>query len=48
MSKLKVGNKQNSVLNGEWGHHVNKFEKTFTNKVRRDKDKQVINEELKF
>ena len=29
------GNKQNAILNGEWGKHVKKDEKRLTSKKRR-------------
>ena len=47
MAKLRVGNKQNSFLNGEWAGHVRKWGKFFTAKVRRNVDKRVIRDELK-
>ena len=46
MGKLRVGNKQNSFLNGEWAGHVRKWGKFFTNKIRRNIDKKVIKKEL--
>lgn len=46
MGKLRVGNKQNSLLNGEWAGHVRKFGKFITNKIRRGVDKKVIKSEL--
>jgi len=45
--KLRVGNKQNSFLNGEWAGHVRWWGKKFTNKIRRMKDKEIITKELK-
>ena len=47
MSKIRVGNKQNSFLNGEWAAHARKWGKFFTNKVRRNIDKKVIRTEIK-
>ena len=47
MSKIRVGNKKNAQLNGEWGGHVRKWGKFFTNKVRRNQQKRIINEHLK-
>ena len=44
--KLRVGNKQNSSLNGEWAGHVRKWGKFFTNKIRRNVDKKIIKKEL--
>ena len=32
---MKIGNKQNSILNGEWSKHVGKYEKRQTSKKRR-------------
>lgn len=45
--KLRVGNKQNSFLNGEWAGHVRRWGKKFTNKIRRMRDKETITKELK-
>ena len=47
MSKLRVGNKANSFLNGEWAGHVRKWGKFFTAKARRTVDKKIIRSELK-
>ena len=47
MAKLRVGNKQNSFLNGEWAGHVRGWGKRFTAKIRRTVDKKVIRQELK-
>lgn len=47
MGKLRVDNKQNSILNGEWAGHVRKWGKFFTAKIRRNVDKKVIRQELK-
>jgi len=47
MSKLRVGHKENSFLNGEWAGHVRKWGKKFTAKIRRNVDKKVIREEVK-
>lgn len=46
MNKLRTGNKENSHLNGEWGHHVRKFMKRFTSKRRRNEGKKMINKNL--
>ena len=46
MSKLRVGNKANSLLNGEWGRHVRKWGKFFTGKIRRNISKKIIKNEL--
>lgn len=46
MEKLKVGNKQNSFLNGEWAKHMRSGGKKFTSKIRRLFDKKLIREEL--
>lgn len=40
--KLRVGNKQNSILNGEWAGHVRKYGKKITSGKRRMKDKELI------
>jgi len=45
MSKLRVGHKENSFLNGEWAGHVRKFGKKWTAKIRRNVDKKVIKKE---
>ena len=47
MSKIRVGNKQNSVLNGEWAGHVRKWGKQFTSGIRRAVSKKIIINELK-
>jgi len=47
MSKLRVGNKENSFLNGEWAGHVRKWGKKFTAKIRRSRNKKIIRKELK-
>jgi hypothetical protein len=47
MSKLRIGNKQNSLLNGEWAGHVRGFGKRQTAKIRRMKGKETIIKELK-
>jgi hypothetical protein len=43
----QVGNKQNSILNGEWAKHVRGWYKRYTSGRRRDQDKQVIKEAIK-
>ncbi len=48
MAKIRVGNKQNSILNGEWGGHVRSFMKRVTSGIRRAHDRQLINQELDF
>jgi len=45
MSKLRVGHKENSFLNGEWAGHVRKFGKKWTAKIRRNVDKKIIKKE---
>jgi len=45
MSKLRVGHKENSFLNGEWAGHVRKWGKKWTAKIRRNVDKKVIKKE---
>lgn len=47
MNKLRVGNKQNSFLNGEWAGHVRGAWKKLTSKLRRNENKKVIREEKK-
>lgn len=46
MSKIRVGNKQNSFLNGEWVGHARKWGKFFTNKIRRNVDKETIKKDI--
>ena len=46
MGKIRVGNKQNSILNGEWAGHVRRWGKFFTAKLRRTVDKKTIRKEL--
>jgi hypothetical protein len=43
----QVGNKQNSIINGEWAKHVRWWYKRYTAGRRREKDKQIIKEEVK-
>lgn len=45
MSKLRVGHKENSYLNGEWAGHVRKWGKKWTAKIRRNADKKIIRKE---
>ena len=47
MGKIRVGNKQNSFLNGEWKFHVRKWGKKFTSGVRRAVSKEIVRNELK-
>jgi hypothetical protein len=47
MNKTRVGNKQNSFLNGEWAGHVRKAWKKLTSKLRRNEDKKIIRNDLK-
>jgi len=47
MGKIRVGNKQNSFLNGEWCGHMRRYGKFLTAKIRRNVDKKVIRQELK-
>lgn len=42
MSKLRVGHKENSFLNGEWASHIRKLGKKWTAKKRRRVDKETI------
>lgn len=46
MGKIRVGNKINSYLNGEWGSHVRKDGKTYTSGVRRMEDDKIVRLEL--
>ena len=46
MGKLRVGNKENSHLNGEWAGHVRGFMKRFTSKRRRNVGKKEIRKRL--
>ena len=45
---MRKGNKQNSLLNGEWASHVKKKMKKFTSRLRRQNDQKIIREELKW
>ena len=47
MGKIRKGNKQNAILNGEWAAHMRKWGKFFTAKIRRNVDKKVIRQEIK-
>ena len=47
MSKIRVGNKQNSFLNGEWAGHVRGFFKKFTSKLRRNQQKKITRDRVK-
>ena len=47
MGKIRKGNKQNAILNGEWAALMRKWGKFFTAKIRRNVDKKVIREEVK-
>ena len=44
---MRVGNKQNSGINGEWAHHVRGWWKRFTSGKRRTLDKKEIRDRLK-
>ena len=46
MGKIRVGNKKNAVLNGEWGGHVRRFGKKLTAGYRRNESKQEIKIQL--
>jgi hypothetical protein len=48
MSKLRVGHKINSWLNGEWAGHVRAWRKKHTSGKRRSWDKKIIREEVKL
>ena len=45
MSKLRVGHKENSFLNGEYAGHVRRLGKKWTAKIRRNVDKKIIRKE---
>jgi hypothetical protein len=42
MSKIRVGNKQNSFINGEWAGHVRGWYKRYTSKKRRRLGKEEL------
>jgi len=42
MGKIRVGNKNNSALNGEWAHHVRGWWKSYTSSRRRNEEKEDI------
>lgn len=42
----QLGNKQNYILNREWGKHVGKKFKRWTAKMRRKISKKVTHEDL--
>jgi len=46
MSKIRVGNKQNSYLNGEWAGHGRPWGKKIAAHKRRMLDKKIIRDEL--
>ena len=46
MSKLRVGHKENSYLNGEWVNHVDKWLKRWTAKKRRRVNKKQLKTNL--
>ena len=48
MNKLRVGNKQNSILNGEWAGHIRAWGKRYTAKRRRQKAQKEIRDETTF
>ena len=47
MAKIRVGNKINTVLNGEWVKHARPSLKKWTAKLRRCLSKKVIRDELR-
>jgi hypothetical protein len=47
MGKIRVGNKQNSFLNGVWAGHVRKWGKKITSGIRRSVSKEIVRNELK-
>lgn len=46
MSKIRVGNKENLFLNGEWAKHGRAFGKKFAAKARRRIGKKIICQEF--
>ncbi len=46
MGKIRVGNKKNSVLNGEWAGHVRKDGKKATSGLRRAESKRIVIKEI--
>jgi len=46
MNKIRVGNKQNSFLNGEYAGHVRRGWKKLTSGIRRAWDKKEIKKGL--
>ena len=47
MGKIRVGNKQNSAINGEWAGHVRGKMKKHTSGKRRAINKEITNKEIK-
>ena len=47
MGKIRVGNRQNALLNGEWVGHVRRWFKKFTSGKRRSVSKKIIQQEKK-
>lgn len=47
MGKIRVGNKQNSAINGEWAGHIRGWWKKFTSSKRRAISKKLVQKELK-
>lgn len=48
MGKIRVGNKINSWLNGQWASHAKKDGKDLAHSRRRQIDKVVVNEEIEY
>lgn len=44
MGKIRIGNKQNAFLNGEYAGHVRRFLKRLTARMRRNQGKRLIRE----
>jgi hypothetical protein len=42
MCKLRPGNKQNALINGEWGRHVRRFWKRQTSGRRRTRKRTLL------
>jgi len=46
MGKIRVGNKENAILNREWGGHVKSWCKKYTAKTRRNLNQRIIREAM--
>jgi hypothetical protein len=45
MGKIRVGNRQNAILNGEWSGHVSRWLKKFTSGKRRAISRRIVKKE---